>query len=156
MSFESASELALIGFSLISFSLIFVLIAFIAIRKKQFKIHRNFMGLAILSNSSFLIIYILRLISEGNLEFPGPDWFLYIIYLPILIVHIFTAIISIYFVLRQLYTGWKGQTVTNLNELRLQGEYKKKHLKHGYRALIVWGSSFVGGISVFIMLYLIF
>lgn len=156
MSLESASELALIGFSLISFSLIFVLIAFIAIRKKQFKMHRNFMGMAILTNSSFLVTYIFRLFSEGNVDFPGPNWFLYTIYLPILIVHIFTAIISIYFVLRQLYTGWKGQTITSLNQLRLQGNYKENHLKYGYKALIVWGSSFVGGISVFIMLYLIY
>ena len=121
MSLESASSLALIGFSLILFSLIFVLIAFIAIKMKQFKIHRNFMGMAILTNSSFLVTYIFRLFTEGNVEFPGPNWFLYGIYLPLLVIHIFTAIVSIYFVLRQLYTGWKGQTVTSLNELTLQG-----------------------------------
>ena len=156
MSFESASDLALIGFGLILFSLIFVLIAFVALKKRQFRVHKNFMGVAILSNSSFLVTYIIRLISEGNAEFPGPNWFLYAIYLPILIVHILTAIISMYYVLRQFYTGWKGQTISSKGGLMLQGDYKNSHLKHGYKALIIWGSSFVGGISVFIMLYIIF
>lgn len=156
MSLDSATNLALAGFMLISISLIFVIVAFVSIRKRKFRLHKNFMNLAILSNSIFLVIYIYRFLTEGNTEFPGPNWFLYAVYLPILIIHISTAIISIYFVLRQFYNGWKGQTFNSDGELRLQGNFRTNHVKHGYMAITIWAASFIGGILVFVMLYLIF
>jgi putative membrane protein len=156
MSLSSASELALLGFALISISLIFVSSAYFAIRLRKFRLHKNLMGLAILSNSVFLVVYIIRFLSEGNTEFPGPDWFLNFVYLPVLTIHISTAIISIYYVFRQLYSGWRGQTVNARGELKLQGDFKAYHKKQGYKAILIWGASFVGGILVFVMLYLLF
>lgn len=156
MVFENASNLAIFGFFTISISLVLLIIAYIAVRSKFYQIHKYSMGIATISNTLFLILYIFRLITEGNSEFNGPDWFFKTIYIPVLVIHILTAIISIYFVLFQVYTGIKGQTKELNRKLTLSGNYRIQHKKQGKRAIMIWASSFVGGILVFFMLYGLF
>ena len=156
MVFGTASNLAKFGFSTILISLVLLLVAYLGVRSKHYLLHKYSMGLATISNSLFLILYIFRLITEGSSEFNGPNWFFMSIYLPVLIVHIFTAIISIYFVVSQVYTGIKGETKDSNHKLILSGEYRLQHIKQGTRAILIWGSSFLGGILVFLMLYVLF
>ena len=156
MVFESASNLAKYGFIIISISLFLLIIAYVAVRSKHYHIHKYSMGIATISNSIFLILYISRLITEGNSEFNGPEWFFISIFVPVLIVHILTALISIYFVLSQVYSGLRGQKKGLDGNLNLTGNYRLQHIKMGNKAILIWASSFIGGILVFIMLYGLF
>jgi putative membrane protein len=156
MAINSASRLAIIGFSLISISLLFLIIGFLAVRNKRYHLHKFFMLFATISNTLFLISYITRYIQEGNTPFPGPNWFFNFVYIPILSAHIITALFSIYFVLRQILTGWRGQEINSSGNLILRGPYRESHQRFGKKAVYVWGISFLGGISVFLMLYVIY
>ncbi len=156
MVFGNASNLAKIGFSTIAISLFLLLLAYLAVKSKHYRTHKLSMVMATISNSLFLIFYIIRLVTEGNSEFEGPNWFFKSIYIPILTIHILTAIASIYFVIVQLYSGFKGEAKDSNSNLILSGKYRLQHVRLGPRAIVVWGSSFIGGISVFLMLYVLF
>ena len=156
MVFENASNLAKFGFVSISVSLILLFLAFVAVKSRRYNVHRYSMGTATISNGIFLVLYIYRLITEGNSEFKGPNWFFISIFIPILVLHILTALISIYFVLSQVYSGLKGQKKDSDGNLTLVGNYRLQHIKLGKKAITIWASSFVGGILVFIMLYGLF
>lgn len=156
MVFENASNLAKIGFSTIAISLTLLLLAYFAVKSQHYRTHKLSMGMATISNSLFLVFYIIRLVTEGNSEFKGPSWFFKSIYIPVLTIHILSAIASIYFVMVQLYSGIKGEAKDSNGNLILTGNYRIKHIKGGTKAIVIWGSSFVGGISVFLMLYVLF
>ncbi|MHA2097516.1 MAG: DUF420 domain-containing protein [Candidatus Kariarchaeaceae archaeon] len=156
MALSSASSLAIVGFSLITISLIFLVIGFTAVHNNRFHIHKYFMLFAFFSNAFFLIFYIIRYLKEGNTPFPGPKWFSNFVYVPVLIIHILTALFSIYFVFRQIITGWKGQKLNSHGNLTLIHSYRDTHVKFGKKAVLIWGISFLGGIFVFFMLYVIF
>ncbi|MCH8907196.1 MAG: DUF420 domain-containing protein [Candidatus Heimdallarchaeota archaeon] len=155
MTLENVSSLAILGFVSIIISLILVTNAYVAILKGKLKLHKWFMGTAAISNSVFLILYLTRLFTEGSTPFDGSNFMLKYVYLPILVVHVMTALLSIYFVGKQLYIGLFKLMTTDTGELYFKEPYRMMHIINGRRALVIWFLSFVGGITVFTLLYLI-
>lgn len=155
MSLSNASLLAKLGFVAIALGLILLILGYLSIKTNRRVNHKWFMLSAVFIDAIFLVLYVTRYLSEGNAHFKGShNLFLYV-YAPILIVHVSTAIISIWFVLRQVKSGLQGEEYTNDSKLILKQPHRDAHRKYGLIAVYIWGASFVGGIIVFTLLYLI-
>ena len=107
MTLTDATPLAIAGFASIAVSLAFLVIGIQKAKARQLKQHKFFMLAATSTNTIFLLLYFTRLAIEGSTEFVGADLIFRLVYLPILTVHIIFALVSIYFVARQINMGIK-------------------------------------------------
>lgn len=80
------------------FTAILLVLAFIAIRKKNIKLHKNLMTGAILCSALFLIMYVAYHMTSDSTKYGGEGTIRYI-YFFILLTHILLSIIVIPFVL---------------------------------------------------------
>ncbi|MHA2091068.1 MAG: DUF420 domain-containing protein [Candidatus Kariarchaeaceae archaeon] len=153
MVISSASPLAISGFVAIAIGLILLLSAMYFVKKRDLVTHKRLMIGAVVFNSLFLVLYVIRWSTEGETAFNGPSTVHDFIYLPILIIHITTALVSIYLVSKQLWLGiFKSETQDDGTPY-FKGIYRKMHRKNGRVAFYVWGTSFIGGILIFSLLY---
>jgi uncharacterized membrane protein YozB (DUF420 family) len=111
---------------------------------------------AILTNFLFLILYVTRLFSEGNTHFKGPKNHQNFIYLPILIFHIVTALISIFYVVKQVLMVIRHVNNSPNGTPQFMGEIRLQHRKNGLLTFYIWSFSFLGGIIIFLLLYVIY
>ena len=88
------SSLPLLNAILNSMTFISLLLALFAIKKKNIKRHRNFILLALLWTSIFLISYLLYHFSTPSTKFGGEGWIRYL-YVFILLTHIVLAAIIV-------------------------------------------------------------
>ncbi|MHA2404040.1 MAG: DUF420 domain-containing protein [Candidatus Kariarchaeaceae archaeon] len=145
--------MAISGFVAIAIGLILLLSAMYFVKKRDLVNHKRLMIGAVVSNSLFLVLYVIRWSTEGETAFNGPSTVHDFIYLPILIIHITTALVSIYLVSKQLWLGiFKSETQDDGTPY-FKGIYRKMHRKNGRVAFYVWGTSFIGGILIFSLLY---
>ena len=150
---SNASPLTLSGFVAIAVSLILLILAMYFAKKCNLVSHKRLMIAAVVSNSLFLTLYVIRWSTEGESTFNGPSSVRDYIYLPILIIHIITALVSIYLVSRQLWLGvFKSDTFDDGTPV-FKGIYRNMHRKNGLVAFYVWSTSFIGGIVIFFLLY---
>ncbi|MCY3411297.1 MAG: DUF420 domain-containing protein [Candidatus Heimdallarchaeota archaeon] len=148
---EQVPYLAISGFITIALGLVLLLIAMVMAKTKQFARHKILMQIAVIVTLSFLIQYIIRFSLGQETHFEGDDTIKNYVYLPILTVHILFALTSIYMIIRHLLE-------TRRNELKgpqFKKEYRMRHRSYGKWTFIIWFSSFVGGIIIFFMLYVI-
>jgi putative membrane protein len=155
MGFTDASPLAIAGFIIIGFGLILLQFGFFQAKKKNFNNHRILMIVATVFNALFLILYIIRFIFTSETTFPGPDIIRNFIYYPILISHIILSIYVIYLVITLLSKTIPNYEITSDKKIILGKDIRDWHRKMGIKTYILWTISFAGGISVFVMLYLI-
>lgn len=153
---KAAEPLILSGFFFIAISLIFLLTAVYYAKNRNFKLHRRFMLFAVTTNAIFLIIYVFRFSIFGDTKFTGPDNIRFFIYYPILIIHITGAIISIALIYIQLKQALTEAKLSSKGQYYFENsERRKRHRSFGTKVAYIWGASFVGGIIVFFMLYII-
>ncbi len=146
---------AISGFILISLSLIFLILAISYAKKKIYTKHRLFILVATTLNILFLISYVIRWSIYGDTEFAGPENIKLYVYFPILIIHISTALVSIWVVGRQLVQAIKNVEMKN-NIPTFPKEFRSTHTRKGRIASMIWGLSFLGGIITFIFLYVLY
>lgn len=143
--------LAATSFGTILTGLVLLLIGFFQAKSKNFKNHKVFMLAAVVTQAAFLVQYITRFLMGQETTFPGPDKLRNFVFIPILVIHILTAIASIYLILRHVLESRKNERPGP----QFEREYRMVHRSFGKRVFIVWLASFIGGITVFCMLYLI-
>ena len=156
MAIQEAPFLAITGFVTIALGLVLLIIAYQQALSKNFKNHKNLMLAAAVVNAAFLVQYITRFVTGNETHFSGPETIRNFVYLPILSVHILTAIITIGLVILHLKRSLA-------NELQAQGgvpyfdkDYRSDHRSFGRITFYFWIISFVGGIIIFLMLYVLF
>ncbi|MDH5400856.1 MAG: DUF420 domain-containing protein [Candidatus Heimdallarchaeota archaeon] len=156
MHINTASTLAVTGFFTIALGLTVLLIAFRMAKIRNFKNHRLLMLLAAVINAIFLVQYIIRFSLGQETEFIGSSNIKYFVYYPTLVIHIFTAIISIILIIKHLTSSLKFEKTTTNNIPYFDKEYRDKHKSFGKITFLSWLISYCGGIIIFILLYLAF
>ncbi|WP_417900663.1 DUF420 domain-containing protein [Bacillus haimaensis] len=122
-------------------SAIFVGIGWYLISKRKIEAHKRTMLLAAVFAIIFFIIYASRTIFVGNTSFGGPDN-IKIYYTLFLLFHITLATIGAVMGIITLWTGYKN----NLS----------KHRKLGPITSIIWFSTGITGVAVYLLLYVIY
>ena len=112
--------------------------AFIAVRNKQFELHKNLMLTAILLSVLFLVTYIGHHLLASETKFGGEHNWFYFLYLFILITHIFLATVILPFIL---FTAYRSLT----------GEYAK-HKKLARYTWPLWLYVSVTGVLVYLLI----
>jgi putative membrane protein len=87
---------------------VLLLLAYIAVRRKQYIIHRNLMYAAISLSALFLVSYIAHHLLAGDTKYGGVGALRYV-YFVILITHIFLAAIILPFILFNAYRALTGE-----------------------------------------------
>lgn len=136
-----SSILALISTSFIVLSAILVALGWIAISRRQMAKHQKLMTWAAIFATTFFIIYLSRTVFMGNTSFGGPDS-VKLAYTVFLIFHILLATVGAVMGLFTLYYGFKQQFA--------------KHRKIGPWTSIVWFCTAITGVTVFMLLYVIY
>ncbi len=118
-----------------------------AIRRRDIDRHRKLMLASAGLFAVFLVLYLYRISLEGPSEFPGPDTIYQFVYLPMLAIHIIFAVIAVPFVYYVLLLALT-RPVSALSET--------PHARVGRVAATLWLVSFALGISIWLMLYILF
>ncbi len=124
-----------------------ILAGIYGIRQGQVRRHRASMVTAFALFVTFLVLYLYRVAIEGPHPFPGPDPVYQFVYLPILAVHILLAMVALpllYYVLLLAVT----HSVPDLRDTA--------HRRVGRIAASLWLVSFVLGIVVYALLYVVY
>ena len=145
--------LAITGFFTIAFGLLVLLAGYILGKRRDTNNHKKVMIGAVITLAAFLIQYIIRASMGDETRFQGPDNIKYFIYIPILVVHITFAIICIGLISVHLTRSLKQEEVTNTGRVIFPKDYRSSHRAMGRITLLLWSFSYLGGIIIFIMLY---
>lgn len=118
-----------------------------AIKNGNIERHRLAMLVSTALFAGFLVLYLYRVSLEGPGEFPGPDTVRQFVYLPVLAIHILLAILCIPFVYHALLLAGTHR----VSELP-----NTSHARVGKIAATLWVISFTLGISIYLLLYVLF
>lgn len=118
-----------------------------AIRRRDIETHRRRMLASTGLFALFLLLYLYRVALEGPTEFPGPDSVYLYVYLPILAIHILLAMIAIPVVYYALLLALT-RPISELPET--------SHARVGRAGATLWLISFTLGITVWLMLHVLF
>ncbi|MFB6104374.1 MAG: DUF420 domain-containing protein [Halobacteriaceae archaeon] len=124
-----------------------ILYGWAAIRRGAIHRHRAAMGTAFGLFVLFLVLYLYKVAIEGPTQFPGPAVVDAYIYLPILAIHILLAIVCVPLLYYVLLLGIT-QPVGALGDT--------DHPRVGRVAAPLWVTSFVLGVVVYALLYLVY
>jgi putative membrane protein len=122
-------------------SAIFVAIGWYLISKRKIEAHKKVMFLAAIFAIIFFVIYASRTIFVGNTSFGGPDS-IKVYYTIFLLFHITLATVGAVMGIITLWTGYKN----NLS----------KHRRLGPITSVVWFTTAVTGVAVYLLLYVIY
>lgn len=133
-----------INAALVLFAPVSLLLGYRAIRRNEVRRHALLMGVTSVFFFTFLTLYLLRLANQGLTEFPGNQAAYNLIYLPFLALHMTLASVSIPLVVYLLIVGYSQPTPV----IR-----KSMHPRVGRIAVPLWGTSFIFGFVVYILLH---
>ncbi|NLP50826.1 DUF420 domain-containing protein [Sutcliffiella horikoshii] len=122
-------------------SAIFVAIGWYLISKRKIEAHKKAMFFAAIFAIIFFVIYASRTIFVGNTSFGGPDD-IKVYYTIFLLFHITLATVGAVMGIITLWTGYKNKL--------------EKHRKLGPITSIIWFSTAITGVAVYLLLYVIY
>ncbi|WP_226034600.1 DUF420 domain-containing protein [Aquibacillus saliphilus] len=125
----------------IALSAILVAIGWILVSKKRYQAHKKTMISAAISALLFFIVYVSRTIFIGNTSFGGPED-IKIYYTIFLIFHICLATVGAGFGIVTLVLAFKRKIT--------------KHRKIGPVTSVIWFFSAITGVTVYLLLYIIY
>ncbi|SDR20210.1 DUF420 domain-containing protein [Natronobacterium texcoconense] len=119
-----------------------------AIRRGNVDNHRIAMLASFGLFAAFLVLYLYRLVATGGPQpFPGPDVAYQFVYLPLLAIHIFLAVVCVPLVYYALLLAFAYP----VEELR-----RTSHARFGRLAASLWLISFTLGIVVYVLLHVVY
>ncbi len=122
-------------------------------RKRNFNLHPKFMMSAFLLDVAFLVSYMIKSLIEGKTEFTGPASIYKFVYLPTVIFHSLISVVVLALAAFMVINGlrnfdWKAK--------KMREENIKKHRKIGKITLFTWILSFLSGVAVYLLLYVLY
>lgn len=138
---DSYSVLPAISTSFIALSAILVAIGWRLILQKKREAHQKVMIAAAVAALLFFIIYLSRTIFVGNTEWGGPDS-LKTVYLIFLLFHIVLATVAAVFGITTLTLAYRKMFA--------------KHRKWGRTTAVIWFATAITGITVYVLLYMLY
>ena len=118
-----------------------------AIRRGRVSRHRVAMLSAGVLFAAFLLLYLYKVVLEGAAPFPGPDAVYRFVYLPLLGVHVTLAVVCVPLLYYVLLVGLT-HPVADIPATR--------HPRVGRIAAPLWLTSFVLGVAVYLLLYVVY
>ncbi len=118
-----------------------------AIRAGRIRAHRTFMLTAAVLISTFLVLYVTRVVLGGVKVFPGPPEVRRYVYLPALMVHIALSILSVPSVVFNVLIG----LTHDVDDIP-----RTPHARVGRVAVATWSVSLALGIAVYLMLNVLY
>lgn len=119
-----------------------------AIRRGNVDRHRVAMIASFGLFAAFLVLYLYRLVATGGPQpFPGPDAAYQFVYLPLLAVHIFLAVVCVPLVYYALLLAGSH---------RVEELPRTNHARVGRVAATLWLISFTLGIVVYLLLHVVY
>lgn len=119
-----------------------------AIRRGNVDRHRIAMIASFVLFATFLVFYLYRLVVTGGPQpFPGPDAVYQFVYLPVLAIHVFLAVVCVPLVYYALLLAFAYP----IEELR-----GTSHARFGRYAASLWLISFTLGILVYVLLHVVY
>lgn len=118
-----------------------------AIRRGDVDLHRAMMLVSFGLFAVFLVLYLYKVALEGPAAFPGPDAVYRFAYLPLLAIHVGLAVLCVpllYYVLLLALTRPVGEIP------------RTRHRRVGRIAASLWLVSFVLGVVVYALLYVVY
>ncbi|OVE84465.1 DUF420 domain-containing protein [Natronolimnobius baerhuensis] len=129
-------------------AIVTIMLGWRAIRRGNIERHRLAMVASFGLFAAFLVLYLYRLVAMGGPQsFPGPETVYQFVYLPLLAVHIFLAVVCIPLVYYALLLASAYPTA----ELR-----RTSHARVGRYAATLWLVSFSLGIAVYVLLHVVY
>lgn len=128
-------------------AIVVILRAWRAIRHGDIESHRRGMFVGVALFVAFLVLYLYKVAIEGPGDFPGPATVEQFVYLPLLAIHVLLAVVCVpllYYVLLLAVT----HSVAQLPQTR--------HPQVGRVAASLWLVSFLLGIVVYLLLYVVY
>ncbi len=122
-------------------------------KKRNFKLHPKFMATAFGLDVAFLVSYMVKSLVEGRTEFAGPQQVYKFVYLPVVVFHSLISIVVLVMAAFMVYNGIKNFDRRNFT---MNPANVSKHRKMGKVTLITWIFSFVSGLAVYILLYVVY
>jgi|Deesub1362A_J573_1020465.scaffolds.fasta_scaffold00845_1 uncharacterized membrane protein YozB (DUF420 family) len=122
-------------------------------RKRNFSLHPKFMGTAFVLDIAFLVSYMIKSLVEGRTKFMGPLGVYKFVYLPTVVFH---SIISIVVLLLAAFMVYNGIKNFDKKTMTMRTENVLKHRKFGKITLTTWVLSFMSGIAVYLLLYILY
>lgn len=117
------------------------------IRNGEVRRHRRAMVTAFGLFAAFLVLYLYKVAVAGTTAFPGPDAIYSTVYLPVLAIHILLAIICVPLLFYVLSLA-RLHPITDVPAT--------DHPRVGRVALLLWAISFILGLVVYALLYVIY
>lgn len=154
MSLENAPILAITGFFTIALGLVVLIAGYLQGRKKNFRSHKNLMIAAVFLAFAFLVQYIIRFSMGEETKFEGDAKIKNYVYLPILTIHIIFAIVTIVAVIVHVKRASQNE-IKGGKAPQFPKEYRDQHRTFGKKVFNIWIVSYIGGIIVFFLLYVI-
>ncbi|MBS2968841.1 DUF420 domain-containing protein [Metabacillus sp. KIGAM252] len=130
-----------ISTAFIVISAVFVAIGWYLIAKRRVEAHRKAMTWAGVFALVFFIVYVSRTVFDGNTAFGGPPG-VKVFYLAFLIFHIFLAASGGVFGIVSIWSGYRQKII--------------RHRRLGPITSIIWFSTAVTGVTVYMLLYIIY
>jgi putative membrane protein len=119
-------------------SAVFLVLGFLAIRRKDIARHRAMMLAAFSASTVFLVSYLIRFAISGTHRYPGEGWDK-TLYLVVLFSHMILAVVLVPMALRALFLGWKNRVAD--------------HRRLAKWTWPIWMYTSVTGVVVYLMLY---
>lgn len=118
-----------------------------AIRRGQVRRHRAAMLVAAALFAAFLSLYLYKVVVEGTAPFPGPESVHRFVYLPLLAIHVTLAVVCVPLLYYVLLIGLTYPVA------EIPGT---RHRRVGRVAAALWLTSFVLGVVVYLLLYVVY
>lgn len=122
-------------------------------RKRNFSFHPKFMATAFMLDVAFLVSYMIKSLAEGRTEFAGPVLVYKFVYLPTVVFHSLISIVVLLLAAFMVYNGIKN---FDREKLIMKAENVHRHRRFGRITLITWVFSFISGIAVYLLLYVLY
>ncbi len=137
---------------------IFVTLAFFSgyffARKRQISRHYRMMVFAFMLDVSFMVSYMVKSLIEGHTKFGGPVAIKMYIYYPVVAFHSIISIVVLLLAGFMVYHGFT-RTEKSVDSRKMVREVARHH-RMGKITLFIWILSFLSGILVYLLLYVLY
>lgn len=134
-------DFPLINACLNMLSTVFLVLGYIAVKKKKIEIHKKFMVTALCTSALFLTSYLYYHFTSGHFKFTG-EGVIRTVYFIILVPHILLAAGMVPMILRTFYLAFKGE--------------EEKHRKIAKVTLPIWLYVSFTGVILYLYIYVWF
>ncbi|MEE8168309.1 MAG: DUF420 domain-containing protein [Candidatus Hydrothermarchaeales archaeon] len=125
-------------------------------RRHRSLLHYKLMTIGFVFDFTFMVSYMAKRLVEGSTEFKGPENMYKLLYLPVVILHSLISVAVLVLAGYMVLYGYRNSTVKGKVRVFHAKEKYRWHRKIGYATVATWIISFLTGISIYLLLYVLY